>query len=371
MPVPFIDLKRLEPEFLERWTNAVREISENTAFIGGAQVQALEERLQRETGCKHAIACANGTDALQIALRACGVDRGDAVLVPDFTFWATFEAVINAGADPVTVDVNPSEHHMDLEFFRQALDEHKPKAAMLVHLFGWGSPHVAEMRKLCKERGVLLIEDGAQAYGAQYQNESIYQSAEISTISFYPAKVLGAAGDAGAVLTNSEDLAERARSIGNHGRTTHYSYAHVGWNSRMDALQAAYLNIGHDFLHQRLDSRRKSQAVYREAFANTSHECIAPPAEYVENGYLNLMVYTPEEREKLVAALKEKGIGFSIVYPEAMSEQIGAQGRLKAHVGGDQARTLGRSVVSLPLFPYMRDEELQEVIDVVKNSGVR
>lgn len=365
MPVPFIDLKRFEPGFLDRWNARAADMAKNTQFVGGPEVAALEETLKTATGVQHALACANGTDALQLALRAVGVGAGDVVVLPDFTFWATFEAVVNVGAMPVTVDVNPAEQHMDLALFKQALDKHRPKAAMLVHLYGWGSPHVPEFRALCKERGVVLIEDGAQAYGVKYRGESIYKGADISTISFYPAKVLGAAGDAGAVLTSNAEWADRARSMGNHGRSSHYSYGYVGWNSRCDSMQAAFLNLSHEFLDARLQSRRESSEYYRKAFADSGLTCIRPPADYIENGYLNLMIYTPDERARMEALLKEKGVGFSIVYPEAMSVQVGAKPYLKDHLGGDASTKLGKSVLSLPLFPYMREEELREVVDVV------
>ena len=366
MHVPYIDLKRLEDGLLDRWVDKVRHLSENTAFVGGKEVQQLEETLQSENEVDFAIACANGTDALQIALRAAGVSRGDTVLLPDFTFWATFEAVVNAGAEPVTVDVDPDELHMDYDLFVRALDEYRPKAAMLVHLYGWGTSRLADFRALCKERGVVLIEDGAQVYGARYKGESVYKGAEISTISFYPAKVLGAAGDAGAVLTSNPEFAARARSIGNHGRSQHYAHGYVGWNSRMDSFQAAYLNMALEHLPARIESRRTAGRFYREAFADTSLNCITPPADYEENGYLNLLLFEPAVREKLTALLKEKGIGFSMVYPGAMSEQEGASTYLKGKMGGEHASRLGKSVLNLPLFPYIRQDELDEVVAIVK-----
>lgn len=366
MPVPFIDLKRLEPGFLDRWTEKVRTMSENTAFIGGPEVAQIETTLIQTNSVEHAISCANGTDALQLALRAVGVGRGDTVLLPDFTFWATFEAVVNVGADPVTVDIDPAEMHMDFDLFCKAVDQYKPKAAMLVHLYGWASSKLAEYRSFCKERGVILIEDGAQAYGAKFRGDSIYKGAEISTISFYPAKTLGAAGDAGAVLTSNPDYAKTVRSMANHGRSEHYSYGHVGWNSRMDSFQAAFLNLGHEFIDARIQSRRKSSEYYRAQFAGSSHKCITPPSDFIENGYLNLMIYEPADRDRITAVLKEKSIGFATVYPGAMSEQEGANPYIKAAVGGEHSSKAGKSVLNLPLFPYMTDAELEQVVAAVK-----
>lgn len=366
MGVPFIELKRLEDGFLEEWNATVKSMSENTQFMGGPQVASLEEFLRNDNGVNHAIGCANGTDALQLALRGTGVGRGDTVLLPDFTFWATFEAVVNAGADPVTVDVTDSDLQLDYDLFVQACEKYKPKAAMIVHLYGWGSARLSDFRKYCKENGIILIEDGAQAYSVKYKGESVYKGAEVSTISFYPAKVFGAAGDAGAVLTNNDEYAERIRSLENHGRSTHYSYSHVGWNSRLDALQACYLNISSKYLRARIESRRKTAERYRKELAGLNFRIVEVPEGYEENGYLNVCVFDPQTRPGIEAKLKEKGIGFGIVYPGAMSEQDGAKDYIKGQQGADVSRRLARSVLSLPLFPYMKEEEIQEVISVVK-----
>ena len=164
-------------------------------FIGGTEVTTLEARLADKVEVSHAVTCANGTDALQLALRAVGVGEGDLVLVPEMTFWATFEAVINVGAMPVTVDSCMGDGGVDFAAFDEAVRTVKPKAALIAHLYGWGSAHLSDIRDLCKQHGVVLVEDGAQAFGVQFDGSSIYKHAEISTTSFYPAKVLGAAGD--------------------------------------------------------------------------------------------------------------------------------------------------------------------------------
>ena len=193
----------------------------NAQFIGGAEVATLESRLQQSLHVAHAISCANGTDAIQLALRAVGVGAGDTVLVPNVTFWATFEAVVNVGAHPVTVDADIRDGGVCFESFERALREIRPKAALVAHLYGWGSARLNDLRALCRQHGVPLIEDGAQAYGVTYQGAPIFQGADISTTSFYPAKVLGAAGDGGAVFTDNAELADKVRRLGNHGRTAH------------------------------------------------------------------------------------------------------------------------------------------------------
>lgn len=336
-------------------------------FISGAEVATLENRLQEYLQVAHAVTCANGTDALQLALRAIGVGEGDVVLVPNVTFWATFEAVVNVGGKPVTVDADLSDGGVCFEAFAQAIREERPKAALVAHLYGWGSAKLLDLRKLCREHGVVLVEDGAQAYGVHYEGEPIYKGAQISTTSFYPAKVLGGAGDGGAVFTDDADLAERVRRLSNHGRTAHYGYGDVGWNSRLDSLQAAFLNLSLDHIGARIASRRQAVTFYRGELPRLGIELMNAPAGYQENGYCNVcLVSDPARKTALEAALKAEGIGFGNIYPSVMSSQPGASAYLKGHYGGQVGEQLCASVLNLPLFPYMTETELQRVVDVIE-----
>ncbi|PJZ68864.1 pyridoxal phosphate-dependent aminotransferase [Leptospira perolatii] len=367
MGVPFIDIKRFEPGLLEAWEEKVRTLSRNASFIGGEEVANLEKALSEKTGTKYTIACANGTDALQLALRALGVGKGDSVLLPDSTFWATFESVVNVGADPITVDTNPDDLQMDFEAFKKALEQTKPKAAIIVHLYGWGSARLDEFRALCKSKGVPLLEDGAQCFGVKYKGKPIYQDALISTTSFYPAKVLGAAGDGGAVFTNDEELAGKVRMLGNHGRTSHYGHGDVGWNSRMDTLQAAFLNINLPHLDARIGSRRKAVEKYYKVLPELKVNVIHPPKDYEENGYCNVTLFDPAVRTKIQDLLKSKGIGFGNIYPGAMSDQPGAKAYIKGKFGKDHRTALiCSSVLNFPLFPYMQENELDEVFSAIR-----
>lgn len=368
MAVPFIDLKRLEPGFTDAWLSKVADITKRTSWVGGPEVAALEARLATEAGAAAAVGCANGTDAIQLALRALGVGLGDEVLIPDATFWATFEAVVNVGARPVTVDIDEVDLQMDFELFRRAMDERRPKAAILVHLYGWGSARTAEFRTMCRERGVPLVEDGAQAWGAELDAKSVYAGAQAATISFYPAKVLGSCGDAGAVVCEDAELAESIRRLGNHGRTSHYEHGELGWNSRLGGLDAAWLLLSLDHMDERLASRRAVAARYREELPRLGLRVVGPPAGWVENGYLAVALVDPDRRPTLLANLREKGIGCGTVYPGAMSEQPGATGVLAAAYGGEKARRLSRSVVNLPLFAHMREDEVDEVLSAVASA---
>jgi len=364
--VPFIDLKRLEPGFHAALMEKFHAMTLNAQFIGGVEVSTLEARLQAELQVAHAVSCANGTDALQLALRAVGVGEGDVVLVPNVTFWATFEAVVNVGAKPVTVDADLGDGGVCFEAFEQAIREARPKAALVAHLYGWGSARLLDLRKLCRENGVVLVEDGAQSFGARFQGEPIYKGAHISTTSFYPAKVLGAAGDGGAVFTDDPELADKVRRLGNHGRTAHYGYGDVGWNSRLDSLQAAFLNLSLDHIEARVASRREAVAFYQKHLPATGIQLMSAPAGYEENGYCNVcLVPELEVKAGLEARLKAEGIGFGNIYPSVMSSQPGAAAYLKGHFGGQVGEQLCASVLNLPLFPYMTEAELQRVVDVV------
>ncbi|OZI72190.1 DegT/DnrJ/EryC1/StrS family aminotransferase [Bordetella genomosp. 12] len=371
MAVSFIDLRRFEPGFQEAWQRQVAEMSARAEFIGGPSVSRLEERLREATGVNEVVSCANGTDALQLALRAVGVGEGDVVLVPDLTFWATYEAVVNVNASPYTVDCNRADQSLDVDLVAELLPKIKPKAVIAVHLYGWGSARLDELRALCRNAGVALIEDAAQAYGVNFQNESIFKGAQIATTSFYPAKVLGAAGDGGAVFCADKTLAETVRRLSNHGRTAHYGHGDVGWNSRLDALQAAFLNLSLDHIDARLASRRAAADAYRRALGGKfpGLSIVDAPAGYEENGYCNVcFVDDLDVKKRLEAALKSAGIGFGNIYPSPLSRQPGAARYLKGQAKGETAAWLCAHVLNLPLFPYMKDEEIAEVVQTVSRT---
>lgn len=371
MKVPFIDISRFEAGFISAWVNKVAAMSTGAQFVGGAEVAALEARLSDLLEVKHSIGCANGTDALQLALRAVGVGAGDVVAIPNATFWATFEAVVNVGASAVTVDCLLSDGGMDIGALEEAIRRERPKAAILVHLYGWGSASLTRMRDLCRKEGVLLIEDGAQCFGATFRGDPVLKGALISTTSFYPAKVLGAAGDAGAVFTDNDELADQVRRLGNHGRTAHYGHGDVGWNSRLDSLQAAYLNLSLDVLDQRIKSRREVADVYRTRLPDVGLAAMEAPEGYAENGYCNVcLVADGDFKARLQTLMKQRGIGFGNIYPGTMASQPGAAGFHKGHFGGNAGEQLSQQVLNLPLFPYMTHPEIDYVIETVRDARI-
>ena len=368
MSVPFIDLKRFEDDFLDRWNKKVAKLSENASFIGGDEVERLEETLTRWTENKFAVTCGNGTDAIQLALRALDVGKNDLVLVPNMTFWATFEAIVNVGATPVTVDSDLNDGGIDLDAFVKAVEKLQPKAAVIAHLYGWGTVNLKKIRDFCKLKNVLLVEDGAQCFGTLYQGDSIYKGALISTTSFYPAKVLGGAGDGGAVFSNDPMLAKRARQLSNHGRTSHYGYGLVGWNSRLDALQAAYLNIAIEYLPARIQSRRTAAKFYQKKLSDTSVHQMFASIDYLENGYCNVgLIENADLKSSVEVALRSHNIGFGNIYPGAMSDQECSSQFMHSHVGGVEAQKICKSVINLPVFPYITHDELDTVVNVMKS----
>lgn len=365
--VPFITLNRFEDGFREEFLSGVQTLFEQTQFVGGPQVNELEQRLAEKAQSKFAVGCANGTDAIQLALRAVGVNRDDDVLIPDMTFWATFEAVVNVGGNPITVDVSRETLHWDFETFKKAVDEFKPRAAVMVHLYGWASPDTMKIRNYAKEKNVILVEDGAQCFGTKVEGESVLGSAHIATTSFYPAKVLGASGDAGAVFTNDEELAKTVRILCNHGRTDHYSHGLIGFNSRIGAYESLFLNLSLNHIDKRLDSRRAAVNYYKEHLSGLPFEVKLPESHVDENGYCAVAMVEPELRINLIEYLKSKNIGYGTIYPGAMSAQEGAKEYSSKKIDNGNARYISQSVLNLPCFAYITEEELEYVVKNVRN----
>ena len=368
MTVPFIDLKRFEDGFLNSWEEKVSKISKTASFIGGQEVESLENTLALVTENEFAITCANGTDAIQLALRALDIGPGDIVLIPNMTFWATFEAVVNVGASPLAVDNETRDGGVDIHAFMEAVEKFSPKAAVIAHLYGWGTDKLEKLRNYCSAEKVLLIEDGAQCFGTKYQDNSIYKQAEISTTSFYPAKVLGAAGDGGAVFTSNEFLAKKVRQLANHGRTSNYRYGLVGWNSRLDSLQAAYLNLAIEFLPKRITSRVDAIRFYQYHLSDIGINHMNAPKPYQENGYCHVgLISDLSLKKRIETSLRKRRIGFGNIYPGPMSEQQCSHLYMNSHVGGNMAKQICETVINLPVFPYISEQELWEVVETVKN----
>ena len=358
MHVPFIDLKplinRIGPDVLEDWKTAL----ENAEFVGGPAVARLEARLAERLQVTNFVACANGTDALIIGLQAMGIKAGMRVAVPNMTFWAPYEAIVQLGAEPVLVDIDPDDLQMSFDEFRSAFDKFRFQGAILVHLFGWASARLREFRRFCEERDIKLLEDGAQSFGVRSEGEPVYAGAKVSTISFYPAKVLGAAGDAGGLMTSNAKIAELVRSLCNHGRAGHYTYDYVGWNSRMSGLNARYLNRALDHIDEFIASRLEAERFYREALTEQKRNLrvFSAPGGLEGNGYLNVVKSLKKTGDELVHSLKDVGIGTARTYPQTLDQQPPAKNALRTS-DLRHSRDLARNVINLPLYAGITIEQ--------------
>ncbi len=365
MKVNFIDILRYENGFLETMTAKAGELLKNGHFVGGPAVGQFESAIKDYTKTAYTLGCANGTDAIQLALRAAGVEKNDKVLLPDMTFWATFESIVNVGAIPYTLDVSKETLHLTLASVKEGVEKFNPKALLMVHLYGWACPETMEIRKYCAEKNVILIEDCAQAIGVHINGEDILTNAQVATTSYYPAKVLGASGDAGGVFTKDAKIAETTKILLNHGRTGHYDHGMIGWNSRLGAYEATFLLESLKHLDARLDSRRHVCEEYRKKIKNPALKMMGPASHVKENGYLSVALMTPETRPAFIEYLKANEIGYGTVYPGAMSAQPGAAAHLGGKISHGHAEWIAKSVINLPCFAYMKQEEIDYVIEKV------
>lgn len=366
--VPFIDLSRAIGPHRAAVEAAWSGCLERCEFVGGASVERFEQALGRMLSVKHVAACANGTDALILALQGVGVGPGDLVAIPNLTFWATYEAVVQVGARPVLIDVDPIDLQADKGDLLKALDRYPCKAVILVHLFGWASQSLGEIRQACRDRGVHLIEDAAQAVGVLWRNASIVVGAEVATCSFYPAKVLGGAMDGGAVVCESPEVLRRIQGLRNHGRRDHYSYDQVGWNSRMSGLQGSFLEIMlpslESFVEERMAQVRRYQGAARERNWGKVLTMVDSPEMFRSNGYLAVFRLGRHDPEDFQRRLREFGIGTARTYPQTMDMQAPAAGALRVSDLG-RSRRFCQEVINLPVFVGMTGEEQDAVFNAV------
>lgn len=340
------------------------ELVEKCSFIGGEPVSDFETRFRNRFQLQSFLGVANGTDAMTLALRALGVKAGDKVLVSTFSFVATLETICNLGAEPVFVDINPDTLQTGL---KEIQDAWIPgiRAAQLAWIYGWAPADLTQIRKFFKDADVPLIEDWAQGVGTQIRGQEVVSGADWATVSFYPAKVLGACGDAGGVACENSAFIEKIRQLANHGRDSHYTYAEWGYNSRLDAFQAAALTCKLEFFDSVIEARRKTCEWYRKNL-NSRYIKIPEPMDGIkENGYL-FPVLT-DEREAFKKHLTDQGIGSMIVYPLPLHLQTAAKKNLKRLPSLPGSESISTKVICLPLFFGIGKEELERVMEVVQS----
>lgn len=338
------------------------------AYIMGPQVAELEQQLADYVGVKHCITCANGTDALRLALMAMGIGPGDAVFVPDFTFFATAEAVAMVGATPIFVDVDKDTFNIDdadlLNKIRANQNkEYTLRAVIAVDLFGLPTNYDG-LHEACRYNNLLLIEDGAQGFGGSIGNKKACSFGDISTTSFFPAKPLGCYGDGGALFTNNDDYADQLRSLRVHGKgTDKYDNVRLGLNSRLDTLQAAVLQVKLRHFDEELAAVNRVADKYNSLLQDK----IKTPKVPVETGWCtsSWAQYTIQspERDAIQARLKAAGIPSMVYYPRTMSQQT-AFANLKQEPC-PVAEQLTKTVLSLPMHPYLTDEEIALIASTI------
>lgn len=365
MNIPFVDLKAQYNSIKEEIDNAISEVISKTAFIGGPHVKSFEESFASFCSAKYCVGVGNGTDALTIAVKALGVGEGDEVITVANSFIATSEAISNAGAKVVFVDINPDTYNIDVKKIEEKITD-KTKAIMPVHLYGQPAD-MDPIMELAKKYNLKVIEDSAQAHGAVYNGKKIGSIGDLGCFSFYPGKNLGAYGDAGAIVTNSEELAIKARMIANHGRIDKYNHEVEGENSRMDGLQGAVLNVKLKYLPDWTESRRRNAYLYNEYLKDTD---LVTPVE-IENVnavyHLYVVRVKSEVRTKLQEHLKSKGIATGIHYPITLPNLLAYQYLKHAESDFPEASKTSQEILSLPMFPELTEDQIKYVADSIKN----
>ena len=368
MRVPLLDLVAQYREIKEDVLAALMEVIERQSFIMGSEVGRLETEIARISHAKHGIACASGTDALLLPLKALELQRGDQVITTPFTFFATAGTIHNAGGTPVFVDINPATMNIEPEAIEAAITP-KTRAIIVVHLFGQMAAMEA-IQDIATRHRLPVIEDGAQSIGARRKIAGEWRMSgemgTVGTLSFFPTKNLGAWGDGGLIVTQDDALAERLRRLRLHGGSRQYLHEEVGTNSRLDTLQAAVLLAKLPYLERWNHARKRNAARYTAAFSG--HPAVCPPASDPANDHIfhQYTIRVPQ-RDELQAHLKSEGIGHSIYYPLALHLQpcfayLGyRRGSLPA------AEAAMDSVISLPIYPELTEQQQDTVIEAVKS----
>jgi dTDP-4-amino-4,6-dideoxygalactose transaminase len=363
--IPLVDLKRQHKTVADDIAAGLARVFENASFVLGHEVAAFEEAYARFAGVAHCVGVANGTDALELALRALGIGAGDEVILPANTFIASALAVVRAGATPVLVDCDPVHLLIDPARVAERVGP-RTRAVMPVHLFGQMAP-VERIAELIAGRRVALVEDAAQAHGARRYGRPAGDYGAVAATSFYPAKNLGAYGDAGAVLTRDAGLANKVRVLRNYGSDVTYHHPETGFNSRLDALQAVVLSAKLPHLADWNDARRRAAARYRDLLRDVAGVGLPGVLEGNEHVWHLFVVRVPR-RDEVLRKLHDAGIGAGVHYPVPMHLQ-GALAQL-GHRRGDfpVAEHAATEILSLPLFPEITGDQQECVVAALRRA---
>ena len=355
----FIDLKSQQQRIKSQIDANMARVLEHGAYIMGPEVAELERRLADYVGCRHAIGVASGTDALLVAMMALGISAGDEVITTPFSFIATAETIVLLGAKPVFVDIDPKTYNLDPDLLETAITD-KTKAIMPVSLYGQCADYDS-INAIAEKHHLPVIEDACQSFGATYKGKKSCNLTTIGCTSFFPSKPLGCYGDGGACFTNDDELAKVMREIRVHGQDRRYHHPRIGVNGRIDTLQAAILLAKMEIFPDEVEARQRIGTRYSELLSDT---VIAP---YIEEG--NTSVYAQytiqiDDREKVQASLKEAGIPTAVHYPVPLNRQPA----LACSERFENSENAAERVMSLPMHPYLSEEDLQKVAQCVKRA---
>lgn len=374
----FRDLKKQYEVLKKDIDQAMIDVAASSAYIMGKPVKELEAALAEYVGVKHCVSCGNGTDALTIALKVLGVGAGDAIFVPDFTFFASAEVISLEGAHPVFVDVEEESFNIcaaDLEAKVQqtiAQGQYTPKAVIAVDLFGLPANYPA-VREVADRYGLKIIEDGAQGFGGTLNGKRACGFGDIGTTSFFPAKPLGCYGDGGAIFTDSDEYAALADSFRVHGKGSFkYDNVRIGVNSRLDTLQAAILQVKFRAFHDyELDAVNKAAAMYTERLSGVVDTPVVPEGYYSSWAQYTIKLRDRATRDALQSALKEAGIPSMVYYPTPMHKQT-AHAPYGPYADDlcPVATSLCDRVLSLPIHPYITEEDVEMVCSIVSKVAL-
>lgn len=364
MEIPFLDLKTQHEPLLKEFNAVISEVIESGAFAGGPFVEKFEQSFTAFCGTRYSVGVGSGTEALWFALLACGIGPGDEVITVPSTFIATTEAISFCGANPVFVDVDEVSYTIDPSLIDRAVTP-RTKAIIPVHLFG----QMADMdgvMEVARKHGLTVIEDACQAHGATYKGRKAGSIGHAGCFSFYPGKNLGAFGEAGAIVTNDRELAEKVKVLRDHGQVKKYYHSMIGWNGRMDGLQAAVLQVKLSHLAKNNERRRENARAYHSYFSELPN--VRLPVEASDRSHVyHIYAIRVKDREDLRRHLGEKNIGCGIHYPVPIHRQE-AYSFLGLGVGSfPVAERCASEFLSLPMFPELSSEQIDHVAMEVMN----
>lgn len=362
--VPFLDLHTQYDSIRDEIERAIQTVLEDSAFIGGPYVEKFEQEFAEFCGARYAVATSNGTSALWMSLLAAGIGSGDEVITAPNTFIATAEAISHAGARPVFTDVDEISYTMVPDLLEKAITP-RTKALIPIHLFGQPAD-MDPIMAIAERHGLLVIEDACQAHGARYKEKSAGTMGAAGCFSFYPGKNLGAYGEAGAVVTDDGEMAEKIRRLRDHGQLTKYHHAVIGWNGRMDGIQGAILSVKLKHLPRWNEARRTIAAKYHRLLAG--FEEITTPREmaYARHVY-HIYAIRTKNRDLLAGRLAEQGIACLIHYPQPVHLQDAYRQLGLPRGSFPVAERCAGELLSLPMFPEMTEEQINSVVNGIKD----